>query len=850
MAATGRSESASVYALSLRGRKVRLLKLLPGHENSQIRCELYVVNLDSKPEYTALSYAWGNPPAGCTVSVNRHEIKIRKNLWRFLRQARAAPQALFRYIWIDALCVDQSNAGERKHQVALMGEIFAAAERVIAWIGPAHDDSDSAIENVRLASPQWTARKSAAKKWSSPEASAIRAICMRRYWMRLWIFQELLLARRAVLMCGSRVIPISAFTTFLLAIKDCRVSQHAAEQHEFQSVRESPAMKIMEYVARPRAGPSPILDLMLATRELRCSDIRDRVFAVLSVDNGPLRTLSADYEKSIPRLVNDVLRDHHAFEAPKALDKINEQGRELAKVMEIVPEDVFVVRGSDLRWDSRTLTPQFEALEINTVADAEATKESSNYREDSIEGFMYDAEAGNAFYERGLHGISVTVTWAAYWQHDIVMELMLSQGIIDLPTCFLQAIKMDHYAVIVALLQIEKGSWRRHIDLPIWRSANALQWAVYENRLEIAELLIQAGANVNRRGSAAFHWDPNSDGVDFAHCPALHLAAIAGSVDCVNMLLKHGAAIESKSASPEWYTMYDAFETAMIYGHASVAQLLFDAKIRQNSCTAGEEWSGWSLRRLLKGALEEQRPAGVALLLEEIKERDVLFCVDDTVTLTEWLPRAVTLGNTEIVSSLLQHGADVNADARDRKGTTALVEAIILGSEPMLRLLIEHGADVNKSNITAGSEYAAGRRYTLFTPLDKAVDLIQTSMMRILLTAGARAESWHLAMVIRSGFRKGFDHESLTALKLLLKHGPEAGVDIQAKFISMATAADGRGLQNNGIFELFCDCLGIRQSDLAATSVNIRSDVSKNLWSDSSTLELPHPPDFRSGIVS
>ncbi|KAF1823935.1 heterokaryon incompatibility, partial [Dissoconium aciculare CBS 342.82] len=150
--------------------------------------------LDSKPKFTALSYAWGNPPEGCTVSVNRYEVKIRKNLWRFLRQARGSPQALFEYIWIDALCVDQSNAAERRHQVALMGEIFAAAERVIAWIGPAHGGSDSALESIRLASPQWTARKSAARKWSSPEASAIRAICVRRYWKRLWIFQELLLA--------------------------------------------------------------------------------------------------------------------------------------------------------------------------------------------------------------------------------------------------------------------------------------------------------------------------------------------------------------------------------------------------------------------------------------------------------------------------------------------------------------------------------------------------------------------------------------------------------------------------------------------------------------------------------
>jgi hypothetical protein len=43
-----------------------------------------------------------------------------------------------RTIWIDLICIDQSNDTERGHQVALMGQIYRKAQRTIAWLG--HDD--------------------------------------------------------------------------------------------------------------------------------------------------------------------------------------------------------------------------------------------------------------------------------------------------------------------------------------------------------------------------------------------------------------------------------------------------------------------------------------------------------------------------------------------------------------------------------------------------------------------------------------------------------------------------------------------------------------------------------------
>jgi Heterokaryon incompatibility protein (HET) len=38
-------------------------------------------------------------------------------------------------IWIDAICINQKDIGEKNVQVPLMGEIYASAACVIVWLG-------------------------------------------------------------------------------------------------------------------------------------------------------------------------------------------------------------------------------------------------------------------------------------------------------------------------------------------------------------------------------------------------------------------------------------------------------------------------------------------------------------------------------------------------------------------------------------------------------------------------------------------------------------------------------------------------------------------------------------------
>jgi hypothetical protein len=130
-----------------------------------------IATVRQNPAYEALSYAWGSNDDPCSVqmgpgfSSDIHEISqspelqgcqkdierdsqdqltyevnspatipTTRNLDSALRHLRY--QAKERVMWIDALCIDQFSTHEKNRQVAAMGHIFSAADRVIIWLGP------------------------------------------------------------------------------------------------------------------------------------------------------------------------------------------------------------------------------------------------------------------------------------------------------------------------------------------------------------------------------------------------------------------------------------------------------------------------------------------------------------------------------------------------------------------------------------------------------------------------------------------------------------------------------------------------------------------------------------------
>ncbi|KAF2717290.1 HET-domain-containing protein, partial [Polychaeton citri CBS 116435] len=139
---------AAIYCpLSTSTPQLRLLKILPSQtQESDILCSLDVVDFQhsSTPYYQALSYVWGEQDPKFTITVNGHSFEVGRNLYTALCHVRheSMPQIL----WIDALCINQSDAVEKEHQIRQMGAIYTRAFDVLVWFGKLDDDIEIAMD--------------------------------------------------------------------------------------------------------------------------------------------------------------------------------------------------------------------------------------------------------------------------------------------------------------------------------------------------------------------------------------------------------------------------------------------------------------------------------------------------------------------------------------------------------------------------------------------------------------------------------------------------------------------------------------------------------------------------------
>jgi len=125
---------------------IRLLHLSPVSSN-RIHGRFSIALLDDKPEYEALSYAWGDADDTVPVEVEGCSVPITKNLHSALKHLQLEVEE--RVLWVDALCINQTDLRERMHQVSRMGSVYGQASQVVVWLGEGWDGSYLAMEFLR-----------------------------------------------------------------------------------------------------------------------------------------------------------------------------------------------------------------------------------------------------------------------------------------------------------------------------------------------------------------------------------------------------------------------------------------------------------------------------------------------------------------------------------------------------------------------------------------------------------------------------------------------------------------------------------------------------------------------------
>jgi hypothetical protein len=215
---------------------IRLITILPGSISDPVCLVIETAELDIKdpPSYEALSYVWGSTKDQVVIYIEaniKFSLKVTKNLNVAIRYLQY--QTTSRTVWIDAISIDQANLEERSHQVSRMGDVYRLARHVLAWLGPDEHDGFYALERLNYVGAKvilvdWTKRSlrpsdadSKESHWadrdqpfriSKREVIAITSLLGRAWFERLWIQQEVILARdKTIMMVGELTIPFSIF---------------------------------------------------------------------------------------------------------------------------------------------------------------------------------------------------------------------------------------------------------------------------------------------------------------------------------------------------------------------------------------------------------------------------------------------------------------------------------------------------------------------------------------------------------------------------------------------------------------------------------------------------------------
>ncbi|KAI3328835.1 heterokaryon incompatibility protein-domain-containing protein [Ustulina deusta] len=262
---------------------IRLTTLRPGAFHDTLCIELQEVqfSLTEPPVYEALSYVWGSTEDRVPVQVSGpaggRTHMITQNLATALRHLRFEDR--LRVLWIDALCIDQSNLAERRPE----SEDSSLALDTISRLAPSIEIGQadpaprpSATSGFKLNSE--TARTG----WlvaSHAEMRSIFRLISRKWFERLWICQEIALGGNAsFLLCGQKEILWANF---------CPVMRYMYKFQVFlvEDLYAHPFRKRMSLLVKLvylRPGVS-LLDLRTDASVFKCGDPKDRVYAVLSL---------------------------------------------------------------------------------------------------------------------------------------------------------------------------------------------------------------------------------------------------------------------------------------------------------------------------------------------------------------------------------------------------------------------------------------------------------------------------------------------------------------------------------------------------------------------------------------
>jgi hypothetical protein len=299
----------------------RLIKILPSRSADGL-LQLYLWHdAVSSASYRCLSYRWGEQSRRHVVLLNGEEFHTGDNLYRFLEEMYTRIQSssadAVGALWIDSISINQDCVEERGHQVQHMGSIYTHATEVLVWLG--HESI--VVDTLR----EWVQ----AETWKEcPQAlrDQWNKIRFNPYWYRAWIVQEILLAKKIMIVLRGVTIDYTLLGRSIARSTDPdRIDENpAAQLWTFWHDRwKKPSHHKSEPITvdwlRHQRDRDHFWSLIHMHKGAKCTDERDRIYSLLGLISGN-HEFKVDYNESAADLFWRAGEHFDAWEAPELVD--------------------------------------------------------------------------------------------------------------------------------------------------------------------------------------------------------------------------------------------------------------------------------------------------------------------------------------------------------------------------------------------------------------------------------------------------------------------------------------------------------------------------------------------------
>ncbi|KAJ3456983.1 hypothetical protein MRS44_014124 [Fusarium solani] len=308
-------EKALFYYPPLRDGEIRLLRLSPGENHEGLRGIIYSLPFRAAQSFHAASYVWGD------ADVSKHKITtpegfipITASLYGVFKRLRNVQDPVL--IWVDAICIDQSDAIEKATQIQLLPRIFQRASSTLAVLnqGPISEFALEMLMQVRAhtlcetESSEWPddlprPPRSWRERGMPPEdehtSYLITKLFEDPWFTRVWIVQEAVASPVVKFICGKYIVDWDHLYDSVCHLKQ-NLQLPAAVHRAWRPFNTLSKLRVWE----ARQVRWSILLLLETFRNVRSTLTRDRFFALLGIAcDGDLPGFRPDYQAPLQDVV-------------------------------------------------------------------------------------------------------------------------------------------------------------------------------------------------------------------------------------------------------------------------------------------------------------------------------------------------------------------------------------------------------------------------------------------------------------------------------------------------------------------------------------------------------------------